>query len=90
MGLGEIALCCISFIWSNDREHPTFEKLDRVLVSMDREGHYPLTIMKALERALSNRAPLFLNTGCKEKTNKPFKFELSWLLRDAFMRKFLK
>lgn len=87
-GLGEIDLSCRSFTWCNDHENPTFEKLDRVVVNMEWEMHYPLAKMEAMARALSDHVPQLLDTGAGANNviNKPFTFELSWFLRDDIVR----
>jgi hypothetical protein len=74
------------FTWANSRQVPTYEKLDRVLVSTDWEQKFPLATVEALTREISDHTPLLLDTGdkIKKKNNKPFKFELGWLLKDGF------
>ena len=75
------------FTWANSLPEPTYEKLDRVLMSTDWEDKYPLVTVRALERIedLSDHAPLLLSTGTlKSNVRHRFKFELGWLLRDGF------
>jgi len=75
------------FTWANSLPEPTYEKLDRVLMSTDWEDKYPLVTVRALERIedLSDHAPLLLSTGTlKPNARHRFKFELGWLLRDGF------
>ena len=75
------------FTWTNSLPEPTYEKLDRVLMSTDWEYKFPLVTVRALERieALSDHAPLLLSTGTAKPYAQPqFKFELGWLLRDGF------
>lgn len=81
-GLSELELSCRSFTWSNNKVNSVFEKLDRVLVSMDWEVHYPLSTVKAMPRALSDHVPLLLNTGNSNSNNRSFKFELGRFLRE--------
>ena len=76
------------YTWANNRSVPTFEKLDRVLVTTDWEYKYPLASVRALERieALSSHAPLLTDFGETPPTSKTpqFKFELGWLTREGF------
>jgi endonuclease/exonuclease/phosphatase family metal-dependent hydrolase len=74
------------FTWANSRRVPTYERLDRVLISAEWEQQYPLPIVKALNREISDHKPLLLSLGKKAKAKKstPFKFELGWLLKEAF------
>ena len=74
------------FTWANSQQVPTYEKLDRVLVSTEWEQKFPLATVDALSREISDHTPLLLDTGEKDKGMKqhPFKFELGWLLKDGF------
>jgi hypothetical protein len=52
---------------------------------MDFESKYPVTIVQALSREISNHNPLFCNTNNPSPAYQPqFKFELGWLLMDGF------
>jgi hypothetical protein len=53
---------------------------------MDWEQKYPLSIVTALSRDISDHTPLFLDTGQNSSGSNynQFKFEPSWLLRDGF------
>jgi hypothetical protein len=74
------------FTWANSRRIPTYERLDKVLVSMKWEQHYPLATVEALNREISDHTPLLLSTGEKSRPKKqpPFKIELGWLLKEGF------
>jgi hypothetical protein len=65
---------------------PTYEKLDRVLVSTEWEQKYPLATVDALSREISDHTPLLLCTGEESQPKKQpvFKFELGCLLREDF------
>jgi hypothetical protein len=75
------------FTWANNLASPTFEKLDRVLVTTEWEEKFPLAMVRALTREISDHAPLLLNTAESTYAHKhhTFKFELGWLLRDGFL-----
>ena len=71
---------------SNSLKNPTFERLDRVLVSTEWEQHYPLATIVASSREISDHTPPLLSTGEEGKGSMQhmFKFELSWLLKENF------
>jgi hypothetical protein len=75
------------YTWANNLSTPTFEKLDRVLVTTEWEEKYPLTIVQALPRKISDHTPLLLNSGetSTRGTEPAFKFESGWLLREGFI-----
>lgn len=75
--LKEITLCGRSYTWSNNQEDPLFEKLDRILVSPAWESHYPMVNVIALERALSDHAPLLIDSGEHFISHYLFRFEIS-------------
>jgi hypothetical protein len=87
MNLKEIQLTGRKYTWANNLAVPTFEKLDRILVTTEWEEKYPLTTVQALTRGVSDHTPILLNSGeASSMTTQPmFKFELGWLLRDGFM-----
>ena len=66
--------------------NPTFEKLDRVLASVEWEQRFPFVIVQALSRGISDHTPLFLDSD--EATHlgnkKSFLFELAWFEREGF------
>ena len=77
----EIQLSGRKYTWSNNHEDPTYELLDRVLISTTWEDVYPLVTVTALNRDLSDHTPLLVSTGEMVKTPRQFKFENSWFLR---------
>jgi len=86
LNLRELELSGRKFTWANSAEHPTFERLDRILVSTDWEQKFPLSTVEALTREISDHTPLLLDTNqASHRGNTPlFKFELRWLARDGF------
>jgi hypothetical protein len=86
LNLKEIAMPGQQFTWASYADVPTYEKLDRVLVSTDWELKFPLVLVKALTRELSDHTPMLLTMGQQHfRANlKEFRFELGWLLRDNF------
>jgi hypothetical protein len=86
LDLREIEMSGRKFTWANSRRVPTFERLDRVLVSTEWEQNFPLATVEALNREISDHTPLLLSLGDRGKPKKqpPFKFELGWLIKDGF------
>jgi exonuclease III len=86
LDLREIEMSGHKYTWANSRRVPTYEKLDRVLVSTEWEQNFPLATVDALSRDISDHTPLLLSTGNDPKDRKtyPFRFELGWLLKDGF------
>lgn len=78
--LREIELSGRKFTWANSRPNQTFEKLDRVLTSIDWEQKFPLVMVRALQRVISDHTPLLLDSGnAMHMGNKDgFSFESSW------------
>jgi endonuclease/exonuclease/phosphatase family metal-dependent hydrolase len=81
LNLREIVLSGRQYTWASRRENPTYEKLDRVLASVDWEQKYPLVSVRALTRSGSDHTPLLIDSGEQAHLgNKAlFSFELSWL-----------
>ncbi|KAG2576580.1 hypothetical protein PVAP13_6NG031666 [Panicum virgatum] len=84
--LREIELTGHQFTWANSLSDPTFEKLDRVLMTTEWEFKYPLVTVHALDRGVSDHAPLLLDMGEPSYTGvvKQFKMELSWFSHEDF------
>ena len=81
LNLREIELTGRQFTWSNLLPTPTYEKLDRVLASVDWEQKYPPVSVHVMQRAISDHTPLLVDSGdathiCNKNT---FSFELAWL-----------
>jgi hypothetical protein len=78
LDLREIEMSGRKYTWANSRRIPTYEKLDRVLVSTEWEQNFPLATVVALSREISDHTPLLLDTEEKGagKDKNSFKFEL--------------
>ena len=63
LNLREIEMSGRQYTWANNLSNPTFDKLDRILVTTEWELKYLLTIVQALNRDISNHTPLLLNRG---------------------------
>jgi hypothetical protein len=92
LDLRELALSGRQFTWANRRPIPTYEKLDRVLGSVEWEQKFPLVSVRDLTRAGSDHTPLLLDSGVQahlgNKAN--FSFELSWLRQEGFKEMVIK
>jgi hypothetical protein len=83
----EIQMLGRKYTWVNNLANPTFEKLDRILVTTEWEEKFPLTTVRALTRDVSDHTPLLLDSSEPSlmATQHMLKFELGWLLRDGFI-----
>jgi hypothetical protein len=81
LDLKEIELSGHKFTWANSLPEPTFERLDRVLVSTEWELKFPQAMVQALTRDIpSDHTPLLLTFGSFLGSTQPmFKFELGCL-----------
>jgi endonuclease/exonuclease/phosphatase family metal-dependent hydrolase len=61
-GVMEIPLSGRRYTWSNNQEDPTFELLDRVLVSPTWDKIFPLVTVTTLARDLSDHMPFLIST----------------------------
>ncbi|PNT71298.1 hypothetical protein BRADI_2g25978v3, partial [Brachypodium distachyon] len=61
LDLKELYLAGRRFTWSNERQNPTLERLDRVLSSVDWEALLPNAYLSALSTATSDHCPLLLD-----------------------------
>nr|ABA98398.1 retrotransposon protein, putative, unclassified [Oryza sativa Japonica Group] len=90
--LREIALAGRQFTWANSLANPTYEKLDRVLMTTEWESKFPMVSVHALEQGVSDHTPLLLDSGSTAfiGNHKQFKLELSWLTHDDFHDRVVK
>jgi hypothetical protein len=86
--LREIVMSGHQFTWANRRTIQTFEKLDRILASVEWEKEYPLVFVRTLTRTGSDHTPLLIDSGeqAHHGNKLEFSFELSWLKQDGFLR----
>jgi hypothetical protein len=84
--LREIDLTGRKFTWANSLPKPTYERLDRALMSTKWEFKYPLVSLQALDRGVLDHTPLLLDTGTPafKGNGKQFKLELSWFTHEDF------
>ena len=86
LSLREIDLSGRQYTWASRRSDPTYEKLDRFLMSTEWEQKFPLVTVRALTRTVSDHTPLLLESGeaSHKGNNTHFSFELAWLRRAGF------
>ena len=86
LDLREIILSGRQFTWTNRRDTPTYEKLDRILASVEWEQKFPLVSVRALTRSGSDHTPLLIDSGVKAHlgNKSQFSFELYWLRHEGF------
>ena len=86
LDLREIELSGRKFTWANAMPNPTYEKLDRVLASVEWEQKFPLVTVQALSRGISDHTPLFVDSGVATHlgNKNSFSFELAWFERYGF------
>ena len=76
--LQELHLRGRKFTWSNERDRPTLEQLDRVFVSKDWLLAFPNHDLSTLSSECSDHAPLLLKSDCSLPHFKCFRFENFW------------
>jgi hypothetical protein len=73
--------------WSNNRSDPTFEKLDRFLVSPEWDLAYNNVNVRGLNRSFSDHVPLCLSIDSTPSCHREFRYELCWNLIPNFHQK---
>jgi exonuclease III len=86
----ELDLSGRMYTWSNNREPPTFEKLDRFLASPEWVLQFKNVVVTGLDRTLSDHVPLYLKTDSSVSTRRDFRYELCWKFRPDFKEIVLK
>jgi exonuclease III len=80
----ELDLSGRMYTWSNNREPPTFEKLDRFLASPEWVLQFKDVVVTGLDRTLSDHVPLYLKTDSSVSPKRDFRYELCWNFRSNF------
>ena len=73
------------YTWSSGTDQPTMSRIDRALVTLVREDHFPDVIQRILPRPISNHSPILLEAGGMEKGKSSFRFENIWLKIEGFV-----
>jgi hypothetical protein len=83
--LKELYLNGRRFTWSNEREQPTLEKLDRVFSTVDWEELYPDAFLSAMSTGPSDHCPLVLSLSPDLHRGRRFQFQSFWPKVDGFL-----
>ncbi|XP_066334366.1 uncharacterized protein [Miscanthus floridulus] len=73
------------FTWTNERLHPTLERIDRAFALVDWLELYPNHHMRALSSDCSDHAPLLLCMDVVPWARKRFRFESFWTKLHGFL-----
>jgi exonuclease III len=82
--LDELHLFGRLYTWSNHRDSPTLERLDRVFASIDWNEQYPSHYLRCLSSDASDHAPLLLVLNIEPWARPRFRFEDYWTRMDGF------
>jgi hypothetical protein len=82
--LKEIPLLGHRYTWSNERESPTFVKVDRMLCTSDWENIYPDCVLQSHASKMSDHCPLILGLKDGVISKKRFHFESYWTKLPGF------
>jgi exonuclease III len=63
LNLRDLEMSGRKFTWTNTLPNPTYEKIDRIMMSIEWEQNIPLANVIALFRNISDHTPLLLDTG---------------------------
>ena len=83
--LQEIVLHGRRFTWSNGRDNPTLERIDRAFANADWFLRFPHHHLKSLASDSSDHAPLLLILNVEPWAVPRFHFELCWAKLDGFL-----
>ena len=66
------------YTWSNEREAPTLERIDRVLCTAGWASDHPSYMLRRLSSTASDHAPLFIDALPRSSKHMRFHFERFW------------
>lgn len=73
------------FTWSSERDHPTLERLDRCLATVDWFQAFPYHCLKPLSTDCSDHCPLLLMLDTPPGAKRRFRFESFWTKLPGFL-----
>jgi hypothetical protein len=83
--LDEIHLSGRLFTWSNGRDQPTLERLDRAFATVEWIEQYPSHQLRCLSSDCSDHAPLLLVLDTEPWARPRFRFDQYWTKIDGFL-----
>jgi hypothetical protein len=83
--LREIHLCDRLFTWSNERLHPTLERIEHAFVSNEWEALHPHCDLQSLSLLCSDHAPPLLTLNIEFVARKHFHFRAFWPCFPGFL-----
>ena len=83
--LEELTLSGRLFTWSNGRDQPTLERLDRAFATVEWLERYPSHQLRCLSSDCSDHAPLLLVLNTEPWARPRFRFDTYWTKVDGFL-----
>ena len=83
--LKEVYLNGRRFTWSNERQQPTLEKLDRVFTTVDWEDWFPDAFLSVDSSGPSDHCPLVLSLAPDLRIGRRFQFQSFWTKAEGFL-----
>ncbi|WVZ86073.1 hypothetical protein U9M48_032914 [Paspalum notatum var. saurae] len=80
----ELPLHDRQYTWSNRRDTPTLERLDRALFNLSWDAVLPNTTLSSLTRSTSDHVPLKITINTSVPKSRIFCFENSWKIKLGF------
>jgi exonuclease III len=74
------------YTWCNEREVPSYVRLDRFLISVEWTRMFPNTIQKTLPNTSSDHYPLMCTSATKFPCANIFRIENNWLKQQDFIQ----
>jgi exonuclease III len=84
--LDELLLHGRLFTWSNERSHPTLERIDRMFVSSCWNSTFPRATLQALSSRCSDHAPLLLLLDDGFHPKRRFRFQAFWPQFEGYLQ----
>lgn len=89
MSLLELPLAGCRFTWSNKRDTPTLDRLDRIFHSIPFAQLFPSSSLQGLTRPTSDHVPILATLSTDIPKSNHFRFENAWLLHPDFLQSVL-
>jgi exonuclease III len=78
LSLIELPLMDRAFTWSNNKQSPTLEKIDRAFINIEWAHTFPNSSISSLTRFVSDHVPIVASISTSAPRPAFFKFENSW------------